>query len=493
MAVTSPASGAGLRFESEVDLTIGGQYVNRDEWDLTADDDAAGELFYQKNEKSGFYLTTALDGDFRAYKDIKENIVLDFRTQWNVEMYDPQAIASRRYNIAYGDTELDFGYSPGKSTLWMAKIFHRLDKEELLPLVEANTFGAEGSLDKSLGDHAFLNFKIGLQDTSFQDSETRWDNNETYLRMVYTNIGPERSSIDSLPSDPDRYTSDPDLFFQSSDLLGLWRSRPLIASDGQARRILENIPMAPPPPTQDLKVQVNIPGSIFAGGLGLTSRDYTNLGNQSFIRADASAFMKWELGNRVNLTLDENLYWQDYNYEDDTLLLYDHFKNDLNLYLSHSNEKEYLSVGFSVKHLFFDEATQWDLATTKFYGGWDYRQNKKYSYSLRGSYQKDMPDETRPYNEYTKEMYLFGAFRLHFDSRSLLRLSLEKEKEIVTKTQSEFDSSFDCHKYGVRYEKNLSSQITWQAGYSFERERHEIFYKNNRDEEIGYINLCLHI
>ena len=483
--------GALPRFESELDLTVGGEAVNIEHWESTVSD--TGEIVYKKVTDSGFYKRTAFDGDLRILHDVRDNMVLDLRSQWNGALFDPQIIKAERYDVVYGDTELKLGYGASDKSLWMARIFHRLDKEDLLPYVNANTFGAEGGLDRSLGDHTFVNGKAGFQETTFSGSESRWDNTEAYFRISYTNIGPERTSVDGLPFHPDRYTPDPQMYFAHSEMLGLWKSRPVIGRDGNARRILDTIPMAPPPPTQDLKMNVNIPGSTFAAGLGFTSRDYSNLNNQSFLRADGSVFIKWSLANRLTLTLDENLYWQDYTFEDDANLLYDHLKNDLNLYLNYSTQKQYVSLGASAKHLFFDEATVWDLATTKLYGTWDYQQSRKYSYSARASYQRDIPDDKRPYNEYTKDLFLFGAFRLHFDNRTFLRFSLEREKEIVTQAQSQFDSSFDTNKYEIRLQKNINSQLTWQAGYSFERERHEFFYKNNLDEEIGYVNLCVHI
>jgi len=497
---TTAIQATSFRTEGNLDLRLGAQMVNLDEWKLTAND-STGNISYEKVTDSGFYQTTAFNGEFRLLSDLKKNMVLDFTSNWVGQLFEPQVIKSRRYDTVYGNTELELGYSPSSSTLWIGKLFHRLDEEELSPYLSATTFGGEIELDKSLGVHTFLNFKGGLGDTSFantssqwnSNSESRWDHKEGYFKMVYTNIGPERTAVDGLPFHPDRYTPEPELFYKSSEILNLWESRSLIGRDGQARRILDNIPNAPSPPTQDIKTQIDIPGSTFAAGVGITNRDYENLNNQSFIRIDGSAFIKWELANRLTLTLDENIYWQDYNFEDDNLLLFDHFKNDLNLYLNHSTMKQYLSLGASVKHLFFDEATQWDLATTKLYGSWDYRQNRKYSYTARASYQRDIPDSPRPYNEYTKELFLFGAFRLHFDRKSLIRLSWEKEKEIVTESQSEFDSSFDNHKYGIRYEKDINSKLSWQTGYSFERERHELFYKNNRDEEIGFINLCVHL
>ena len=479
------------RYEVDANIDVGAQYGTIDQWRLGID--ASNNTTNTPNQVSGFFKTARLRVDNRLMYDISENMVLDVRSLWNIAYYDPQNINSERYDVFYGDHRAQFGYAKSDKTLFAANLYLKNDKEDLFPQLDALTLGGDVALDRTLGEHVFLTFRTGGSKTDLQGGDNEWDHSDVFFRALYTNAAPERYSIDALPAHPERYSPDTTQFFEMSKMLELWRSRRPIRRDGKNRRILEQIPPGPAPPTQDLKVDVEIMESIFAGGFGVTNRTYDNLTNQSFLEADADAYVRWSLGRNLALTFQDRFAWQDYEQEDNQRLLFDHWENDFNLSLSHSRVRQHLRLDASLRSVVFDIADEWTYHTSRLAGSWDYRDSKRYSYSVRSSYQREMPISEREGNQYTKEFRFFGAFRIHFNKEKFLRFSWEREREIVTGIQSEFDSSYNTDTLEMRYRHHLNQNLAWEAGYSFERERHEIFYGNNRDEEFGFLNLSVHL
>jgi len=484
-----PSSLRALRFEHDTSLSIGAQYGTIDDWQLSAD--ATGNTTSSKVSETGAFSTFNLRSSLRWQTDLRDNLIFDSNGTWHIDLYEPQRLNSNRIDLLTGRQDLSLAYARSERSMLVGRLYIGVDKDETLPLLQATTLGGELAFDRAMTDHAFLTFTVGARDVDVADAFDSWDHSETFFKVEYVNVAPERYGINALPAHPRRYHPDPDRFFSLSEELGLRKSRNLIRRQGKGNLLLENITPVAPPPTEDLKIDVKIPESTFYSSLGAVFRDYDKIANQGFYRANFDVWVRWFLWGDLVLTLGDRLGWQDYEYEDESRMFLDHLENDFKLTLVHSKRRQHLRLEAGLQTFAFDHASRWNCNISRIAGSWDYYDNRRYSYSVRMGYERDIPQDERLDNSYRREFDALGTFRVHFDKRSILNFTYARERETVVTVQSEFDSSYIQDTYEMRYRKRFRPQVAWEAGYSFEQERHEIYFMNNRDEELAFLNMVV--
>ncbi|MBI4870163.1 MAG: hypothetical protein HY814_01185 [Candidatus Riflebacteria bacterium] len=405
-----------------------------------------------------------------------------------LDHFDLERVNDERYDFLDNHVRADVGTFVGETTLLDLGGFWDVHREHFDPVFRYSSAGGEVSLDRQLSDYRNLWTSLEVRRTTFEALPLS-DHDQTRLAVGYFRYFPETLRLESIPLPVELPRKNRDSFEYAGDLeMNRTRRHALDLGAGQIARASRE---PEPVPIHRRMFRDHVDRREMAYGLTLagTRRDADAGGGASFSRATAVAFGRAAPRDDVVWTLEDQVdtTWRDA--EDASRWLLDQVDNRVSLERTRMGKRAMDLTRGSVETTVtgnFQSVNTNRLVLEQY----SYRHfGRRYGYTtwLKGT----MRLNRSPALDYQDREGLRSGntFTIEFSPRFSLDLSLLYERVAVQGLQTEFDSTYAQRTYDLRFKRELSPKARVEYGYRQERERHQAFSQNNRDEDTFFLDL----
>ena len=466
-------------------LRLSNQYVDRTDRRLVVGAD--GTVQTQKQHESGVF--GAYTGNLSGYAEqsLTDNWMLIVRDDLRLDHFDPERVDSERYGFLDNSLRVDLGTMVGEATLFDTGLFWDQHRENFDPVYRSNSLGGDLTLDRELSGHRNFWGSLEFRRTTF-DGLPAEDHDQVRAVAGFFRYFPETLRLEILPVPPPEPRRETERFEYASDLeLGKARKHMLDLGAGR----MAGYSREPEPLTPIGRLfRDHVDRHEMAYGLttAYASREADAGGASSFRRGTLQLFARRVPRERVVWTLEDQVDYTDRDVEDPLRYLYDQFDNRVSL--------ERASLGTATT-----DVTRGSVETTITRRDRNFNTGRlvleQYSYRHFGrryaftswwlGYLRLNRSSVLDYQD-REGFKSKNTFTVEFGPRNAIDLSLMYERMAVQDVQTEFDSTYAQLGYELRLIRKLSTKARAELGFRHETERHQVFFQDNRDESIVFID-----
>jgi hypothetical protein len=471
-------------------LRLSNQFVDRTDRRLVVAAD--GTVQTQKQSENGVF--GAYSGNLAGYaeKSLTDNWMLIVRNELRLDHFDPERVNSERYGFLDNSLRVDLGTMVGEATLLDTGVFWDQHHENFAPAFRSSSLGADLTLDRELSGYRNFWGTLEARRTTF-DGLPAEDHEQLRLVAGFFRYFPETLRLEILPVPVPGPRREKDRFEYASDLeLGNARKHMLDLGAGR----MAGYSREPEPVTRIGRLfRDHVDRHEMAYGLtaAYASREADAGGASSFRRGTLQLFARRVPRERVVWTLEDQLDYTDRDAEDAPRYLYDQLDNRVSL--------ERARVGTGTTDLLRGSVETTVTRRSRNYNTgrlvleqYSYRHfGRRYGFTswLLG-YLRLNRSSVLDYQ--AREGFKSGnTFTVEFGPRSALDLSVMYERMAVQDVQTEFDSTYAQLAYELRFVHRLSAKARAELGFRQETERHQVFFQNNRDESIAFVDFVVRL
>ncbi|MBI3891387.1 MAG: hypothetical protein HY303_07635 [Candidatus Wallbacteria bacterium] len=471
-------------------IRLSNQHVDRTDQRLVVS--PVGTVGAATATESGYFGALSANLAGIAESSLNENWMLLVDDRLRLDAYDPQRVDSERYDFLDNRLRVDLGTFAGESTLLDVGGFWDVHRESFDPLFRFESGGAAVSVDRDWANHRNLTASLEYRRTTF-DNLAIEDHDQMRAAVGFFRYFPETLDLEVLPVPPEETRTRPGSFEYAGDLeLGHSRSKMLEFGAGrlaEASREPESVP------THRRLFHDHV-GQREAA-LGATAAFTRRFGDisaaTSFRRATLDMFARRASDDDVVWTADDQLDYTNRDDNDFARFLFDQFDNRASL--------ERMRVGKDAL-----DTSKVALESTYTTDNRPFDSNRvvldQYSYRHFGK-RWALASWMRAYKRFNRQARLDfqdregfrskNTFTIEFGADSAVDLSILYERMAVQGLQTELDSTYADLTYEARYRRRLAGSSHLELGYRTERERHQVFFQNNRDEDTVFLDIVADI
>lgn len=448
----------------------------------------AGTVGTAVRSENGYF--GALSADLAAVAELtlNENWMLVVEDRVRIDAFDPQRVNGERYNFLDNRFRADLGTFVGESTLLDLGGFWDVRRESFDPLFRFQSAGGDLTADREMSGHRNVTASLEFRRTTF-DGLAIEDHDQVRAALGFFRYYPETLELTVLPVPPEETKTREGSFEYAGDL-ELGRARSQMLDFGAGR--IAGASRGPEPVPVHRRLFRDRVGRREAA-IGATAAFARRLGDlaaaTSFQRGTIDLFARRASSDDVVWTLENQADYTDRDATDFARFLFDQLDNRLSLERARVSSEALDTSRLALESTVTLENRPFDSNRIVF---------DQYSYRHLGG-RWGFTSWLRAFKRINREPRLDfqdregfrskNTFTIEFGPQSAIDLSLFYERMAIAGLQTEFDSTYAQRAYEARYRRRLSGDARVELGYRTERERHQAFFQNNRDEDTVFLDV----